>query len=126
MALTETDWQAIVREIAKQSRRVPEFLHAKVVKADPIHNIIWVKEIPDHPIPIYSFDYEVKYYDVMPHPTSVVHDLAVAPRETVMKKAKVKVLCPEVGETVLIILQWGAIRLPRCVGVLRSTNFVVE
>jgi hypothetical protein len=41
------------------------------------------------------------------------------------KLAKISVALPAVGETVMLALERGTRRLPRCLGVLKSKNFIV-
>ena len=41
------------------------------------------------------------------------------------KDLKTEVAMPKVGDTVLIVLEMGTHRLPRCVGVIQSKDYMV-
>lgn len=129
MALSQADWreiQAFVTQIVSQHGET--IMQAKVVKRDTKNKLIWVKELGDQPIPLLAFDYRVTYYYNEPYGNTTTVGSAVNAR---MKKRKTKdytkeveVLTPKVGETVLIALHYGARRLPKCIGVIKSKNYV--
>lgn len=112
MALEENDWAKIYRAI-QDALPSSAVVQGRVIRADPIKNLVWMKEFGDQPIPLFSFDYTVKYYDTL------------ASGSVVPKSTTVKLVCPKVGDTVLVIKQHGSRRLPKCVGVLRSRDFIV-
>lgn len=129
MPIEEAEWSSIHNlielEVGKRiGRRRDYFLTSVVVKNDTNDNLVWVEEFGEQPIPMFCFDYEVIYYDQdtiagggPPFDTNT---------KTVTKKfAKVRPLCPKVGQRVLIAREMGADRLPRCLGVLRSKNFII-
>jgi hypothetical protein len=127
MAIEEPEWESIRQfcvKIVEQTagRAGDHFFTDKVIKNDTKKNLVWVKELGDTPIPLFSFDYQVKYYDESPRGTG----LSFGAYKVYAKFAKVKVICPKVGEVVLIAREMGMNRLPRCLGVLRSTGFVTE
>jgi hypothetical protein len=107
------------------------FVQDVVVKSEPVNNLIWTKEFGDQPIPLFTFDYQVKYYD-----TEVTSVTGASSPYTVQKKRapyttkpyskEIQVLCPRKGDVVLIARHLGARRLPKCLGVLKSRNFIVE
>lgn len=115
MPITEGEW-ASIRAMAEQvavevsGTRKDYFVMGKVIKRDPVKNLIWMTEFGDQPIPLFSFDYEVFYYAGTP---------------LRKKTAKVKPACPKIGQTVLVAREMGLNRLPRCLGVLRSKGFVI-
>lgn len=123
MGLTNTDWFNIDRRIEDfvTGRTSPVFAQGKVIKADSKKNLVWLKEFGDQPIPVFTFDYDIKYYDTQP--TGNVTSGSPVKTQLKVKKAVVKPKCPKVGETVLIAKQHGSRSLPKCLGVLRSRDF---
>jgi len=133
MAFTHDEW----REVQNMVNRVVEgqgeyFVQDIVVKSDPIRKVIWTKEFGDQAIPLFTFDYQVKTYDSevtgvsgsSPGPYNV--DKKKTPRKTKAYSKEVEVLTPRKGQVVLIARHMGARRLPKCLGVLKSKNFIQE
>lgn len=133
MPLTSQDWQAIFEAIQTGAFHPSEFKRDVVTKRDPLNRLIWTQDMGIQPIPIYSFNYIVTYFDEEPAGYSwpVVGDdtigqEAIVERITEKKFARVEVEVPLVGETVLLALHYGSLRLPKCLGVLRSKGFIIE
>jgi hypothetical protein len=127
MPISEGEWASITEHVVKIVQQVAgragdHFFVDQVVKNDPNQNLVWVEELGDTPIPIFTFDYQVKYYDESPRGTG----LSFGGYKVYTKLAKVKPMCPKVGEIVLVCREMGVNRLPRCLGVLRSTGFETE
>jgi hypothetical protein len=126
MPIEEAEWTSISVLVEQEvgrlvGRRRDYFMISIVMKRDEINNLVWVPEFGPTPIPLFCFDYEVAYYDTIagggpPFSFNTVHK----------KFAKVRPLCPKLGETVLIAREMGADRLPRCLGTLRSLNFIID
>lgn len=123
MGLTNTDWFNIDRRIEDIVRKYssPTFAQGQVIKADPHKNLIWLKEFGDQPIPVFTFDYNIKYYDTQP--TGNVTAGQPVTTQLIPKQAVVTPKCPVVGDIVLIAKQYGSRSLPKCIGVLRSRDF---
>lgn len=113
MPINHEEWQSIDRRIADLARP-SEFVQGKVIKVDKKKNVVWLKECGDQPIPIYAFNYSVKYYDIDQN------------GNTRVRKAETIVILPKKGDIVLIAKQFGSRRLPKCLGVLRSKDFALE
>ena len=113
--LTYDDWQQIQNWVndAILNSHGPMFSQGTVTKADPVKNLVWLDEFGGQPIPIFGFSYNVKSYDTQPNGTLTVRHVTVTPQ------------CPNVGDIVLVARQHGSRRLPKCLGVLRSIDFVV-
>ncbi len=131
MAFSHEEWGAIQSMVNKMVAGQGEyFVQDMVVKSDPINNLIWTKEFGDQPIPLFTFDYQVKYYEsettgvtgTSPGPYMVGKKLN--PKKTTAYSTEVKVLVPRKGDIVLIARHMGTRRLPKCLGVLKSKNFV--
>lgn len=126
MPINEQEWTSIAVHVEQEVRRLigqrrDFFVISPVTKRDENDNLVWVEEFGQTPIPMYCFDYEVTYYD------TVAGGGPPFDHNRVDKKfAKVRPLCPKIGETVLIAREMGADRLPRCLGVLRSRNFLID
>jgi len=118
MALNNSDWAAIQDLVNRMITRVGEpFLQGKVIKTDPIRKVVFLKEFGSVPIPIVSFDYQVKY------------SFKETSGATTIKKTKayseeVEILTPRVGDTVLIARHYGSSRLPKCLGVIKSKRYI--
>jgi hypothetical protein len=113
MPISHEEWQSIDRRIADLARP-SEFVQGKVIKVDKKRNVIFLKEFGDQPIPLYAFEYTVKYYDIDNFGRMQV------------RKTTAKVILPKKGDMVLVAKQFGSRRLPKCLGVLRSINFALE
>lgn len=126
MPIEEAEWTSIAihveQEIARlMGRRRDYFIMTIVIKNDETKNLVWVEEFGPQPIPCFMFDYEVTYYDTVagggpPFDKNSIHK----------KLAKVRPLCPKIGDVVIIAREMGADRLPRCLGVLRSVDFIID
>ncbi len=130
--LEETDWHRINKAIrmALDQAITPQFTQGEVIKADPVNNLIWLIEFGDQPIPLFTFDYEITYYTESPKGTVIPAVGSASPykitvRKTDIKRKEVKVICPKKGDIVLVARQYGSRRLPKCLGVLKSDNFVI-
>lgn len=111
--ISEGEWQSISEMVKNAFRRKGEyFITGKVIKRDEDQKLVWMKEFGDQAIPIVGFDYEVTYYDT--NQTGSV----------ISKKAKVKVIVPKIGATVVVALEFGTRRLPRCLGVIQGTGWI--
>lgn len=120
MPLDHSDWANIYRAI-EAAAPTSIVVQGQVIKADPKRNLIWLKEFGDRPVPLYSFEYDIEYYDT--EPNGNVTSGQPVPTQLVKKTARRKIVCPKVGDIVLVLQQHGSRRLPKCVGVLRSTGF---
>lgn len=121
MPLDHEDWRQIYDALEK-AQPSSTISQGKVIRADPLKNLIWLNEFGDQPIPLFGFDYDVEYFDTQP--TGVATAGSPISTQLVKKQARVKLVCPKVGDTVLVLKQHGSRKLPKCVGVLRSTGFI--
>lgn len=118
MALSQSDWREIQKEVNRLIAQVGEpFVQGEVVKNDQANRLVWLKEFGDQPIPMISFDYQVKYYYQNTTGNMV-------PRTTKAHSKEVEILVPRIGETVLVARHMGSRRLPKCLGVIKSTDYV--
>jgi hypothetical protein len=119
MPFTHDEWHAIQVLVSKSIEEQGEyFVQDIVVKSDPVNGVIWTKEFGDQAIPLFTFDYQVKYYDTQ--------GTALIPKKTTAYSKEVVPLTPRKGDVVLIARHLGARRLPKCLGVLKSKNFISE
>lgn len=117
MPITRNDWRVIQKYVeGRLAEQGESFTQAVVIKRDDVNKLVWCKEFGDLPIPLFFFDFKVRYYDT--DSTGVVN----VKTATVGNK-DVEVVTPAVGDVVLIIRLLGSSRLPRCIGVLKSKNF---
>jgi len=116
--ITNSDWRAIQEFVDKRVTRGGEpFVQATVIRVNQTNKTIFCKEFGDTPIPLLSFDYQVKY--MFKETTG-----AVTIKTTKAHSEEVEVLVPRVGDTVLIAQHFGSRRLPKCLGVIKSQHFV--
>lgn len=116
--LTLSDWREIQNFVTRLvSQQGEAFTQGVVVKNDAVKKLVWLKEFGDQPIPLISFDFQVKYY----YENTAGH---MVPRKTQAHSKEVEILVPKVGETVLVARHMGSRRLPKCLGVVQSTGYV--
>lgn len=108
--LSKYDWQSIYEAI-RRSAPNSEFVQGIVVSRDVKNRLVFIRELYDQPIPIIGFEYIIEYFDTQSNGTVTKRTATVKPK------------VPEIGETVLVALQSGEIRLPKCLGIITSTNF---
>lgn len=126
MALEDSDWRKIFSAIA-DSQQPSTIIQGVVVKNDVANNLIWLEEFGNQPIPLFFFEFTVKYYDsVATHADTTTGSITSQITPKVTKDVDIKVKCPKVGDTVLVLRQYGTRRLPKCIGVLQSTNFIID
>lgn len=119
MGLNQSDWREIqkyVNQLFAQSGEA--FAQGAVVKNDAVKKLVWLKEFGDQPIPLISFDYRIKYYV----PDGLGN--SVAKKTAAHSDEEVEVLVPRVGDIVLVARHMGSRRLPKCLGVIKSTGYV--
>jgi hypothetical protein len=137
MPIPHGDWRAIQDMVSGMIEGQGEyFVQDIVVKSDQDNKIIWTKEFGDQAIPLFTFDYQVKYYDSDATSASTTGGIDGPWTTTISKQRKpyktrpytkeVEVLVPRIGDVVLIARHLGARRLPKCLGVLKSKNFISE
>ena len=132
MAFTHDEWREIQNMVNRALEGQGEyFVQDIVVKSDPVRKVIWTKEFGDQAIPLFTFDYQVKYYDsevtgVNGSNSPYNVDKKKTPRKSVAYSKEVEVLVPRKGDVVLVARHMGARRLPKCLGVLKSKNFIQE
>lgn len=130
MPLNNEDHKEIQRMVNRMiAQSVGEyFVQGKVIKNDPKRKLVWLKEFGDTPIPCIAFDVQVKYYYTEPHGNTTAVGTAVnsrvATRKTKAYSPEVEILVPRVGDVVLVARHLGSRRLPKCLGVIQSTNYV--
>jgi hypothetical protein len=114
MPLTHKDWNEIygkIRSLIAQTTGEP-FVQGEVIRRDPKNRLVWLEDFGDTPIPLFGFDYQVEVFFPPPIGGSQIF-LAT-------------MLTPKIGETVLVAQHLGSSRLPKCLGVVHSTDFVME
>jgi len=116
--ITEPEWDSIAALVERSVRQLiglksSFFVTGQVTKIDPAKKLVWLKEFADQPVPIIGFDYELKYYDTL------------ETGRLTTRRAQALLVMPKVGQTVLVAREMGSQRLPRCLGVLQGTNWIV-
>lgn len=113
MPISEGEWASIYALVERATGNPAQFFTTgKVVRRDAAKKLVWLAEFGPQAIPVVGFDYEVRYYDT--------NELGVVNA----KLAKITVIVPKVGETVLVARELGAQRLPRCLGKIQGTGWI--
>jgi len=120
--ISNKEWDTIYESIERMQRG-SEFVQGKVIKRDPVKNLIWIDNMGDIAIPIFAFDYIVKYYDKYINPDYIFGSAGAPKYVTEAKEAIVSVICPQLGDTVLVVKHYGSRILPKCIGVLKSSGY---
>ena len=129
MPLSFDDWREIQKFVnSRLGEQGQGFVQGKVVKNDTVNRLVWIRELGDQPIPLISFDYQVSYYydaptGVQGNPGDPVNSKTTL-KQTPAYSKDVKVLTPRVGDLVLVALHFGSVRLPKCLGVIKSKKYV--
>lgn len=125
--LNNADWREIedfVSRLLAQSGQ--SFIQGRVIKSDQARKLVWLKELGDQAIPVISFDFQVKYHYNEPYGDTTAVGAPVNSRVVVKKTTaysrEVEVLAPQPGEIVLVALQLGSHRLPKCIGVVKGSE----
>lgn len=114
MAISEGEWISIRALFSRiTGGRAEDFVTGKVTKIDKINKNIFMKEFGTQPIPMVANDYEVIYYDTLPN------------GRTLKKTAKVTLVMPDKGDTVVVAREMGTHRLPRCLGKLVGRKWII-
>lgn len=125
MPVSREEWKS-VREMVERvlSQRGEYFVTGTVIRRDVNKKLVWIKELGDQPIPIIGFDHEVRYYDETPRGTTAPALGQDNPFKTTPKLAKITVLVPKIGETVVVAKEMGTTRIPRCLGVIQGRDWL--
>jgi hypothetical protein len=125
MPLTQSDWHEILNKIGSMiGKRGESFVQGVVIKRDEVNKLVWLAEFADTPIPIIGFHHEVEIYDETPKGATTTPVGFPAAYRVRKQKYMVKTIVPQVGEMVLVARYFGVRRLPKCLGVIQSTNYV--
>jgi hypothetical protein len=124
MPLSSEDFASIARFVELEvgrliGRRRDSIITARVIKADVRKRLIWVKEIPDQPIPVVAHDHDVTYFDESPRGTS-----GGGTYITYTKQATSRVRCPNEGELAVITREMGSDGWPKCIGVVHGYDYI--
>lgn len=120
MPLDKEDWESIYQAI-EAAKQPSEVTYGIVIKRDVKHRLIWVSEFGEQPIPIVGFQASVTVYDV--EPNNHITDMGLDVEETVTARHfQIDHVVPEIGDTVVIVRQFGGRRLPKCLGTVLSVD----
>ena len=120
MPLTNADWAEIQKLVSRVVSAGGEpFVQCKVVGIDISRKVVFAKEFGDIPIPMVAHWYQVTYSS---------RDAAgrVVRLKTQPFSKDVEIILPAIGDTILVAQHLGTRALPKCLGVIMSTNYTVE
>lgn len=125
MPLTFDDWNEIMDRVGRMIGRSTNFFEqGKVIRRDINKRLVWLQEFGDQPIPVIGFNYEVKIYDTQPTGNTTAVGTPVK-SQTAVRTYTVTPATPKVGDLVLVAKQMGTRRLPKCLGVIQSRDYVM-
>jgi hypothetical protein len=117
--ITEGEWESIAALVKRIfSTRAESFVTGRVTRVDGINNNVYMSEFGQQPIPMVAQDLEITYYDTVWNPATSKN---VAQKKT----AKVKVVMPKKGDTVVCVRELGTHRIPRCLGKLIGKKWIM-
>jgi len=117
MAIADGEWTSIRSLIDRVfSNTADSFITTRVTKVNEQKKLVYAKEFGVQPIPIVGLSFDVTYYDSVWNGTTNV---------TQKKTAKVTMQMPKKGDTILVARELGKHRLPRCLGVLMGTGWII-
>jgi len=118
-------WNGIA-DLVRRSQSPREVYFVSVTKADKVRSLVWAKEFGDVAIPLVGFSRSFAYYDTVP---TGVSGATVTTEKQKRSDATNKnsnylahVVCPSVGDLIVVLDPWGAKRYPICVGVIQSRS----
>jgi len=116
--ISETEWHSIgayIEKIAGQvcGKRQDYFTTGQVIKVDIPNRCLYLAEFGDQPIPIVAWNYTMDYY---------YEDQS---GNITKRTGTARVIPPKIGDTVVVIREFGTRRLPRALGMLLGTNWIV-
>lgn len=117
--ISESEFQSIrqmIEDVVPQiaGTRRDYFVTGQVIKVDKKNKLVWLREFQAQAIPVISFDYDVTYYDT--------DNNGIVRR----KVTKATVRMPRVGQTVVVAMEMGLSRLPRCLGIVQGRGWISE
>lgn len=106
-------WNAIANFVGK-STSTREIYFVSVTKVDAVRKIIYAEDFGNIGIPLVAHTSTFSYYDTQA-------DGSVKKREDPDNPAfQTEIVCPSVGQLVIVLDLWGAKRFPVCLGVVQS------
>jgi len=118
-------WNGIA-DLVRRSQSPREVYFVAVTKADKTRNLVWAKEFGDVAIPLVGFLRSFAYYDTVPTGVSgaTVTTEKQKRSDATNKNANylAQVVCPSVGDLIVVLDPWGAKRYPICVGTIQSRS----
>ena len=131
MPITEPEWQSISSLVERVVMRLvgskgQYFISGTVIKNDEKKKLVWLKEFGNQAIPVVGHRYKMKYYDETPKGTNAAAAGTASPHKTLTKTVIADVVVPPRGATVLVVREMGSDRLPRCLGEIQGTDWLIE
>lgn len=119
MGMTPGEFASVRALIQRMfSTKAEPFITGRVTKVDNTNKNVYMSEFGQQPIPMVAQDFEVVYYDTQWNPST-------SKNVTVKKTAKVSVVMPKKGDTVVCARELGTHRIPRCLGKLIGKKWIL-
>jgi len=117
--ISETEWHSIgafIEKIAKQvsGKRQDFFTTGEIIKIDVPNKCVYLAEFGDQPIPVVAWDYTFDYY------------WENQSGDYIKSTGTARLKVPKVGDTIVVCRELGTRRLPRALGILQGTNWIVS
>lgn len=122
-SLSRSIWNSLA-DLAKRTQSPREIYFSEVTRVDETRLLIWANDFGDVAIPLVAFRRAFAYYDTVPTGVSgSVVTTRVDRREDKTHtngNYETHLICPKVGDVVVILDPWGARRFPMAVGLLSN------
>jgi hypothetical protein len=123
--LSKNVWNALAGYV-NRSQSPREVYYATVTRNDLLKKLVWVSEFGDVAIPLVAHKEAFVYYDTVPvgnvtsgQPVKTKQERRADPKHT-NANLLTEVVCPAVGDLVVIMDPWGSKRFPICIGTIQS------
>lgn len=123
--LSQQLWNGIA-DLVRRSGGKREIYFVTVTRNDKVNNLVWAKDFGDVAIPLVAHTYGFAYYDTVPDEANLGtgaisrHQVRREDKTNANSNFKTHIICPKVGEVIVVLDPWGAKRYPICIGVIHS------
>lgn len=125
--LTPEIWNSIADQI-RRSTATREIYFVTVTKVDKVKLLLWADDFGDLAIPLVAFSNSFVYFDTQP--VGNVTSGSPVPVQLVKKEdvtqqnpaLQTVIICPDVGDVVVVLDPFGARTQPFCIGIVQSKS----
>lgn len=108
-------WNGIA-DLVQRSQSAREIYYVKVTKSDPLKLLVWADDFGDTAIPLVAHNSSFAYFDTTNTGTSIKRE----DKSNANPLFQTHLICPKVGDLIVVLDPWGAKRFPICIGTIQS------